>query len=172
MGMRIAVSGSSGLIGTALVRALRQDGHEVIRLVRREPEAAAEARWDPSGDVETAALEGMDAVVHLAGVGIGDRRWTKSYKTALRDSRVVGTRTLADALAVLKRPPRVLVSGSAIGFYGDTAGGDADESAPMGAGFLAEMVRDWEAAAQPAAKAGIRLVHARTGVVLAPGGGM
>ncbi|MBC6465346.1 TIGR01777 family oxidoreductase [Actinomadura alba] len=170
--MRIAVSGSSGPIGTALVRALREDGDEVTRLVRKEPERPDEARWDPSGTVDTAALEGVDAVVHLAGAGIGDRRWTESYKKKLRDSRVVGTRTLAEALAGLKRPPRVLVSGSAVGFYGDTAGTDADESAPMGAGFLAEMVRDWEAAAAPAAKAGIRVVHPRSGVVLTREGGL
>jgi uncharacterized protein (TIGR01777 family) len=170
--MRIAVSGSSGLIGTALVRALREDGHGVMRLVRKEPEGPDEARWDPYGQVDTAAVENLDAVVHLAGAGIGDRRWTESYKSRLRDSRVVGTRTLAEALSGLKRPPRVLVSGSAIGFYGDTTDQDADESAPMGAGFLAEMVRDWEAAAEPAAKAGIRVVHPRTGIVLTRQGGI
>ncbi|MCW2897823.1 MAG: NAD-dependent epimerase/dehydratase [Streptosporangiaceae bacterium] len=170
--MRIAVTGSTGLIGTALVRALREDGHGVMRLVRKEPEGPDEARWDPSGKVDTAALENVDAVVHLAGAGIGDRPWTQSYKRLLRESRVVGTRTLADALAGLTRPPRVLVSGSAVGFYGDTGDQAADESSPMGRGFLAEMVRDWEAAAQPAAEAGIRVVHPRTGIVLSRGGGI
>jgi uncharacterized protein (TIGR01777 family) len=170
--MRIAISGSSGLIGTALVHALRADGHGVIRLVRKEPEGADEARWDPSGQVDTAALENLDAVVHLAGAGVGDRRWSESYKRRLYDSRIVGTRTLVEALAGLKRPPRVLVSASAVGFYGDTDDQDAGESAPMGRGFLAEMVRDWEAAAKPAAKAGIRVVHPRSGVVLAREGGV
>jgi uncharacterized protein (TIGR01777 family) len=170
--MRIAVTGSSGLIGTALVRALREDGHGVMRLVRKDPEGPDEARWDPMGGVDTAALENLDAVVHLAGAGIGDRRWTADYKKKLRDSRVTGTRTLAEALAGLHRPPRVMVSGSAIGFYGDTGDEEADESSRMGRGFLAEMVRDWEAAAQPAAKAGIRVVHPRTGIVLSRGGGV
>ncbi|HEV7936023.1 MAG TPA: TIGR01777 family oxidoreductase [Actinomadura sp.] len=170
--MRIAVTGSSGLIGTALVDALREDGHGVMRLVRKDPQGPDEVRWDPMGGVDTAALENLDAVVHLAGAGIGDRRWTAGYKKELRDSRVTGTRTLAEALAGLDRRPRVMVSGSAIGFYGDTGDEEADESSRMGRGFLAEMTRDWEAAAQPAAKAGIRVVHPRTGIVLSRKGGI
>ena len=170
--MRIAISGSTGLIGSALVRALRADGDDVVRLVRTPPGGPDEVRWDPYGKVDTEALESLDAVVHLAGAGIGDRRWSDSYKKQLRDSRVVGTRTLAEALADLQRPPRVLVSGSAVGFYGDTGDRDADESATVGSGFLAELVRDWEAAARPAATAGIRVVHPRTGLVLSREGGM
>ena len=170
--MRIAISGSTGLIGTALVRALRADGDDVVRLVRTAPGGPDEVRWDPYGKVDTEALEGLDAVVHLAGAGVGDRRWSDSYKKQLHDSRVVGTRTLAEALAGLRHPPRVLVSGSAVGFYGDTGDRDADESAAVGSGFLAELVRDWEAAARPAAAAGIRVVHPRTGLVLTREGGM
>ncbi|WP_433138675.1 TIGR01777 family oxidoreductase [Actinomadura nitritigenes] len=171
--MRVTVTGSSGLIGSALVRALREDGHDVVRLVRREPSAPDEARWSPAdGCVEAAALEGADAVVHLAGAGVGDRPWTKAYKRRIRDSRLDGTRTLAEAIAAAGRRPPVLVCGSAIGFYGDTGDREADEKSPMGSGFMAALVRDWEAAAAPAREAGIRVVHPRTGVVLARGGGI
>ncbi|MFB4299470.1 TIGR01777 family oxidoreductase [Actinomadura sp. NTSP31] len=171
--MRVTVTGASGLIGTALVRALREDGHDVVRLVRREPSAPDEARWSPAdGCVEAAALEGADAVVHLAGAGVGDRPWTKAYKRRIRDSRLDGTRTLAEAIAAADHRPPVLVCGSAIGFYGDTGDREADEKSPAGAGFLAALVRDWEAAAAPARDAGVRVVHPRTGVVLARGGGM
>ncbi|MFF0523848.1 TIGR01777 family oxidoreductase [Actinomadura nitritigenes] len=171
--MRVTVTGSSGLIGSALVRALREDGHDVVRLVRREPSAPDEARWSPAdGCVEAAALEGADAIVHLAGAGVGDRPWTKAYKRRIRDSRLDGTRTLAEAIAAAGRRPPVLVCGSAIGFYGDTGDREADEKSPMGAGFLAALVRDWEAAAAPAREAGIRVVYPRTGVVLARGGGI
>ncbi|WP_067820030.1 TIGR01777 family oxidoreductase [Actinomadura kijaniata] len=171
--MRVTVTGSTGLIGTALVRSLRADGHEVVRLVRREPSGPDEARWDPAGGtVDAAAVEGSDAVVHLAGAGVGDRRWTASYKREIRDSRVLGTRTLAEAVASAARGPKVLVSGSAIGFYGDTGDREVDEDAPMGRGFLAELVRDWEAAARPAAEAGVRVAHARTGIVLDGRGGL
>ncbi|MGK5554528.1 TIGR01777 family oxidoreductase [Actinomadura kijaniata] len=171
--MKVTVTGSTGLIGTALVRSLRADGHEVVRLVRREPSGPDEARWDPvGGTVDAAAVEGADAVVHLAGAGVGDRRWTASYKREIRDSRVLGTRTLAEAVAGAERRPRVLVSGSAIGFYGDTGDREVHEDAPMGRGFLAGLVRDWEAAARPAAEAGVRVAHARTGIVLDGGGGL
>jgi uncharacterized protein (TIGR01777 family) len=171
--MRVTVTGSSGLIGSALVRALRQDGHDVVRLVRREPSAPDEARWSPAdGCVEAAALESTDAVVHLAGAGVGDRPWTKAYKRRIRDSRLDGTRTLAEAIAAAEHRPPVLVCGSAIGFYGDTGDREADEKSPMGTGFLAALVRDWEAAAAPAREAGVRVVHPRTGVVLARGGGI
>ena len=170
--MQIAITGSTGLIGTALVRALRDGGRTVVRLVRRRPSAGDEVRWDPFGEVDTAALEGVDAVVHLAGAGIGERRWTSCYRQQIRDSRVEGTRTLARALAGMRRPPSVLVSASSVGFYGDTGDRAVDEDAPGGAGFLAEVCRDWEAAARPAAEAGIRVVHPRTGLVLAREGGL
>jgi hypothetical protein len=170
--VQIAITGSSGLIGSALVRALRDEGLTVLRLVRHPAAAADEIHWDPFGDVDTAALEGLDAVVHLAGAGLGDRRWTESYKRQIRDSRVEGTRTLARALAGLDRRPAVLVSASAVGFYGDTGDLPVDESGPQGEGFLAEVCRDWEAAARPAADAGIRVVHPRTGLVLAREGGL
>ncbi len=170
--MRFAVTGSSGLIGSALVRSLAADGHQVVRLVRRAPAASDEARWDPrAGEVSPGALDGCDAVVHLAGAGIGDRRWTAAYKREIRDSRVRGTATLATALAALPRPPRVLVSGSAIGYYGDTGERRIDEDAGPGTGFLADVCRAWEAAAEPAERAGIRTVLARTGLVVARGGG-
>jgi uncharacterized protein len=178
--MKVAVTGSSGLIGTALAASLSSDGHQVIRLVRRSPRSADEVRWDPraadagllpSGPAVPSALEGLDACVHLAGAGIGDRRWTKRYKAEVRASRVLGTRALAGALAKLGKPPATLVAASAIGWYGDTGGREVDESAPAGTGFLARLVRDWEAAAGPAAAAGIRVVHTRSGLVLTPAGG-
>ncbi|MFB4315618.1 TIGR01777 family oxidoreductase [Actinomadura sp. 21ATH] len=167
--MKVVVSGSSGLIGTALVRALRRDGHHVVRLVRRPPGDPDEARWDPRGMVGHAALEGAGAVVHLAGAGVGDRPWTAARKRLIRESRVQGTRTLAEAVA--RAGPGVFVSGSAIGYYGGTGGRETDESGPPGEGFLAGLVRDWEAAAAPAAEAGVRVVHPRTGVVLTARGG-
>lgn len=170
--MKVAVTGASGLVGRALVRSLRDDGHEVVRLVRKEPSAADEARWDPFGAIDTKALDGADAVVNLAGAGIGDHRWTESYKRQIRDSRVVGTRNLAETLAGLTAKPRVLVSASGMNFYGDTGDRETDESAPAGAGFLADLARDWEAAAAPAADAGIRVVHPRSGHVLAKDGGL
>ncbi|MFG2495486.1 TIGR01777 family oxidoreductase [Streptomyces caniferus] len=170
--MRIAITGSTGLIGTALVRSLRADGHDVVRLVRRAPAAADEVRWDPGRqEVDTAGLVGCEAVVHLAGAGVGDHRWTAAYKQELRDSRVLGTRTLASALASLDAPPGVFVSGSAIGYYGDTGDRRTDESAPAGHGFLPELCVAWEDAAKPAEDAGIRTVFPRTGLVVARSGG-
>ena len=179
--MKIAVTGSSGLIGTALVTSLRADGHEVIRLVRRAPRAADEVRWDPraadagliaSGAPGSSALDGLGACVHLAGAGVADRRWTARYKAEIRASRVLGTRALAGALAKLDPPPATLVAASAIGWYGDTGGREADESAPCGQAFLGRLVRDWETAAGSAADAGIRVVHTRSGLVLTPRGGL
>jgi len=170
--MRIAISGASGLIGSALATALTGDGHEVVALVRREPRRAGEVRWDPmAGTVDTAGLAGCTAIVHLAGANIGQGRWTATRKQLLRDSRVRGTATIARAAAELATPPKVLVCGSAIGFYGDSGDRSLDEDAPGGQGFLADLVRDWEAAADPARAAGIRTVHARSGLVVARGGG-
>jgi uncharacterized protein (TIGR01777 family) len=165
--MRVAVTGASGLIGSALVPHLRAEGHEVSRLVRGSTAARDEVRWDPAtGFVDLAALEGTDAVVHLAGAGVGDHRWTTAYKAEIRSSRVRGTDTIARAMAQLDRRPDVLVSGSAIGFYGDTGDRVVDETAPRGSTFLAGVVGDWEAAADPAREAGIRVAHPRTGLVL------
>lgn len=170
--MRIAVTGSSGLIGTPLVASLRADGHEVLRLVRRGTAASDEVRWEPSsGTVDAAALRGVEAVVHLAGAGVGDHRWTGSYKRTIMDSRVDSTHTIATVLAGLDPRPRVLVSASAVGFYGDRGAEVLTEDSPPGDGFLAEVVQAWEAAAAPAAAAGIRVTHPRTGIVLSGDGG-
>lgn len=170
--MKVAVTGASGLIGSALVPHLRARGDDVLRLVRRTPRSADEVQWDPkAGTVDTDGLAGIDGVVHLAGAGVGDKRWTDEYKLEILNSRVDGTRTLVQALTSLNPKPRVLVSGSAIGWYGDTGDTAVDEGAPAGPGFLADVVRAWEAAAEPAAAAGIRVALARTGLVVASAGG-
>lgn len=170
--MRIAVTGASGLIGSAVVPALRERGHEVIRLVRRTPSAPDEVRWDPeAGEVDLAGLNGIDGVIHLAGAGVGDKRWTPAYKRTILLSRVNGTDTIARAMAHLEPQPRVLVSGSAIGYYGDTGDREVTEASPQGAGFLADVVAQWEAAAAPAQEAGIRVAFARTGLVVSDDGG-
>jgi hypothetical protein len=170
--MRIAVTGASGLIGSALVPALRARGDEVVRLVRRAPSAPDEVRWDPrSGDVDLAGLAGIQGIVHLAGAGVGDKRWTDAYKAEIRDSRVQGTTTIAKAAAALDPKPAVLVCGSAIGYYGDTGDRIVTEQSPQGAGFLADVVADWEASARPAIDAGIRVPFARTGLVVSSQGG-
>jgi uncharacterized protein (TIGR01777 family) len=170
--MRIAVTGASGLIGGALTTALAADGHEVVRLVRRETAAQDEVRWDPKARaLDPGKLKGCSAVVHLAGAGVGDRRWTAARKTELYESRVLGTATVAAAVAAMDTPPSVLLCGTAIGYYGDTADRWVDEDSPAGTGFLAELVQDWEAAAEPAAAAGVRTAFARTGLVVARGGG-
>ncbi|MER6392741.1 TIGR01777 family oxidoreductase [Streptomyces sp. NPDC059382] len=170
--MRIAVTGASGLIGKVLVRSLQVDGHEVVRFVRRPAAAPDEATWDPRrGYVDPAGLVGCGAVVHLAGAGVGDHRWTAAYKREIRDSRVLGTAAIARAVADMAEPPPVLVSGSAVGYYGDTGDRVVDEDAPAGEGFLPSVCVEWEAAAAPARDAGIRTVFARTGLVVAADGG-
>jgi len=170
--VRIAVTGSSGLIGTALVQLLEAGGHDVVRLVRRPPRGTHEVRWDPEvGTVDQAGLAGVEAAVHLAGAGVGDHRWTPAYKQAIRDSRVLGTRTLVRALTQLDPLPSVLVSGSAQGFYGDRGDELLSEDSTGGSGFLADVVRAWEAETAPASEAGIRVALARTGLVMAPSGG-
>ncbi|GAA2985051.1 TIGR01777 family oxidoreductase [Streptosporangium longisporum] len=168
------MTGSSGLLGTALVKALRDDGARVVRLVRRVPRGDEEAFWNPAkGVLDPAVLEGAEAVIHLAGVGIEDRRWSDEHKREVVRSRVEGTRTLAAALAGLTVRPATLLSASAIGFYGDTGDRAVDESSGAGEGFLArEVVVPWEAETAPAREAGIRVVLLRTGLVLAPEGGM
>ncbi|MFP1623980.1 TIGR01777 family oxidoreductase [Streptomyces sp. 5K101] len=171
-GSRIAVTGASGLIGKALVRSLRADGHEVVRLVRHPSRAGDEVEWDPRRQyVDVAGLVGCDAVVHLAGAGVGDRRWTPEYRREIRDSRVLGTAAIAEAVASLDTPPKVLVSGSAVGFYGDTGDRPVDEDAPPGDGFLPGVCVEWEEAAAPAQEAGVRTAFARTGLVVARHGG-
>ncbi|MDX3531513.1 NAD-dependent epimerase/dehydratase family protein, partial [Streptomyces sp. ID05-39B] len=169
---RIAVAGASGLIGSALVRSLTADGHEVVRLVRHAPRSEAEVRWDPErGRVDAAGLAGCCAVVNLAGAGVGDHRWTDAYKRRIHDSRVHGTAALAKAVAALDERPRVFVNGSAMGYYGETGERVVDEGAPAGRGFLPELCVEWEAAAEPARAAGVRTAFTRTGLVVARGGG-
>jgi hypothetical protein len=170
--MKIAITGASGLIGSALVPHLRSQDHEVVRLVRRPATAPDEVTWDPAaGTVDLTGLQGTEAVVHLAGAGVGDHRWTDDYKRQILDSRVDGTRTIVDAITHLDVAPKVLISGSAIGWYGETGDRRVDEADPAGTGFLADVVRAWEATADPAEQAGIRVVHARTGLVVAKEGG-
>jgi uncharacterized protein (TIGR01777 family) len=170
--MRIAVTGSSGLIGSALVPHLRAAGHEVQRVVRRASSAPDEITWDPAkGTIDLAALNGVDGVVHLAGAGVGDHRWSDDYKREILNSRVDSTNTIVRAMQQVEHRPRVLVSASAIGWYGDTGDRIVDETAPAGTGFLADVVRAWEGASQVAVESGIRVVNPRTGLVVAKSGG-
>lgn len=170
---RVAVTGSTGLIGTPLVRALRADGHAVLRLVRSRPVSGGdEVYWNPAlGEIDTAALEGVEAVVHLAGENVGQPPWTEERKRRIRDSRVQGTTLIARTLAGLSPRPRVLVSASATGWYGDRGDEVLTEASGPGTGFLAEVCRAWESSADPARDAGIRVVHPRIGVVLTREGG-
>ena len=190
--MRVLVSGSTGFIGSALIPSLQAHGHDVVRLARdrgRQPEevpqraGAAAARpsnsghgsgtisWDPmAGRIDQAALEGIEAVVHLAGESIVGR-WTPRKRAAIRDSRVLGTRLLCESLARLARPPAVILTASAIGYYGDRGSEPLDEDSRSGEGFLAEVCREWEGAALPAAQRGIRVAALRIGVVVSPAGG-
>jgi hypothetical protein len=170
--MRIAITGASGLIGGALVRALRARGDEPLRLVRRPAKARDELRWDPAGRVlDPAALEGVDAVFNLSGENIAAGRWTEAKKARLRESRVGPTRFLAETLATLSRKPRVLISASAVGYYGDRGSAWLSESEPPGTDFFGRLCVEWEAAAAPAAEAGIRVAHPRTAIVLSQEGG-
>ena len=168
--MNVLISGATGLIGSALVPELEANGHTVTRLSRSQP-GANTIRWDPSAGTIEGDLEGTEAVVHLAGESIAQGRWSPDKKRRILDSRVRGTRLLAERIAALSTPPKVMVSTSAVGYYGDR--GDevlTEESAP-GADFLAGVCREWEAAAEPAQRAGIRVVHPRLGIVLSPRGG-
>lgn len=169
--MRIAIAGSSGVIGTALTESLVGQNHDVLRLVRREPTAADEIEWDPQGGTVGSGLDGVDAVINLAGAGVGDKRWTKAYKREIRDSRVLGTITLARAIARSAQPPKVLINGSAIGYYGNSGPEPVTESSPPGEGFLADVVVDWEKATSPASDAGVRVAMIRTGLVVSAEGG-
>ena len=170
MPKRIAVTGSSGMVGSALTAYLRARGDTVLRLVRRAPRAADEVGWDPPSRLDPADLAGVDAVVHLAGAGPSDHRWTSSYQRELLTSRVDGTTTVATALAELGAPVR-LVSQSAIGWYGDRGEEVLTEDSGPGVGFVPEMVRAWEASADPARDAGLSVAHPRTGLVMAASGG-
>lgn len=169
----VLVTGSTGLVGTALIVALESAGQRVVRAVRREVrDPASELRWDPaSGTIDRDRLADIDAVVHLAGANIAGRRWTAAYKREIRDSRVLGTRLLSEALADLPQRPRVFACASAIGYYGDRGPAVLDESSAPGEGFLPEVCLVWEEACQPARAAGIRTVNMRIGVVLSPLGG-
>jgi uncharacterized protein (TIGR01777 family) len=171
--MRVGITGSSGLIGTALAAHLTAHGHDVVAIVRRSPRGDHELAWDPdAGSIDAEGVRALDAIVHLAGAGIGDRRWTDEYKRVLVDSRVRSTDLLARTLASFDAGgPRVLLSGSAIGFYGERGDDVLDESSTSGDGFLADICRRWEAATAPAEDAGVRVAHLRTGIVLSAEGG-
>jgi uncharacterized protein len=172
--MRIAVSAASGQIGSVLTSDLEADGADVVRLVRREPRTPAEVGWNPlaAGGLDPAALRGVDAVIHLSGAPIAPRRWTNARKATLRASRIQSTRTIAAAMAAADPRPGALLCASAAGYYGITGERLVDESAPAGQGFLADLVRDWEAAAEPARAAGIRVASFRSGAVLSRKGGL
>jgi hypothetical protein len=170
--MKILVSGASGLIGSALIPFLTTGGHEVLRLSRRRNGNPANIYWSPSqGELDPSALEGLDAVIHLAGESIADGRWTDAKKQRILKSRTEGTRLVAETLARLKSPPQCLISASAIGYYGDQGATELDENSPPGDDFLAEVCQQWEAACEPARAAGIRVVNPRIGIVLSSKGG-
>lgn len=171
--MKFAVTGASGLIGSAFAKAATTRGDEVLKLVRRKPNNAREVFWDPeTGQIDHSLLEGVDAIVHLAGARVWEKRWNKKFKKEILQSRVKSTKLIAQTIARMNRPPKVLVSASAIGYYGDTANTLVDENAPAGTGFLAEVCLAWEAAAKPAKEYGVRVVHPRTGLVLSRKGGL
>ena len=173
----IGVTGSSGFIGSALIAALQSDGHDVVRFVRRRAATSDEAEWDPvAGTIDHDAVDRLDGVVHLAGEGIGEKRWTRAQRRKILDSRVQGTSTIASALAASarRRPgkPAVLVSGSAVGFYGLRGDEILTEASTPGTGFLADVVKHWEAATRPAEEGGVRVVHLRSGIVLGRSGAL
>lgn len=169
--MRVGITGPSGLIGSALVDHLRSVEHDVVPIVRRSP-AGDEIRWDPSGSgIDSSLLVGLDAIVHLAGAGIGDKRWTEGYKQEILNSRVAGTTAIAQSMASCPGGPKILLSGSAIGIYGDRDDQLLDEQSTAGDDFLAGVCTAWEAATLAASSAGVRVVHLRTGIVLSPDGG-
>jgi len=169
--MKIIISGASGLIGKPLVNKLRLAGHEVVQLVRRTPNTN-ESRWNPAtGQIDASVIDGSDAVIHLSGAGIGDRRWTTKYKQELVESRTKSTALLASTIANSAKKPSVFLSGSAIGIYGPRGDEELTEQSSNGSSFLADICKQWEAAAKPAVDAGVRTVYLRTGIVLTPLGG-
>ena len=171
---RVIQSGASGMLGRAVRQALDTNGIPILQLVRRKPTAEGELEWSPTSDPaipDAGRLEGAKAAIHLSGANVGAQRWTESYKREMIASRVDSTRRLATALSELRKPPATFVVASAIGIYGDRGNEILDESSPAGTGFLASLCQKWEAAADPAQRAGIRVVHLRFGVVLGPGEG-
>ena len=169
--MRVAISGSHGFIGSALIERLTELGHDVVRLARSVA-GPDDISWDPSaGRLKASDLVGVDAVVNLAGAGIGDKRWTEDYKRQVKESRTTSTGLLSAAIASIDGGPRVLLSGSGVHFYGDRGDEEVDEQSTGGVGFLAEVCREWEASTAAAEAAGARVVYLRSGIVLAPGGG-
>jgi len=170
--MKVAVTGSSGLVGGELVLALKRAGHQVVRLVRKKSNESGDAYWNPEGgEIDAAALEGIGGVIHLAGETIAGGRWNAERKRKIRESRVKGTGFLAKTLAGLKNPPKVFVCASATGYYGNRGNEVMTEENPPGDGFLANVCRDWEKAAEVAGQKGIRVCHLRLGVILSPNGG-
>jgi uncharacterized protein (TIGR01777 family) len=171
--MHIALTGASGLLGSALVPALRSEGHDIVRLVRGDVSAPDQVSWDPaSGKLDPATLQGVEAVINLSGAPVAGHRWSAAQKQLIRSSRVEATTTLALALAAAEPRPRLLLSASAIGWYGPTGDIAVDEATPAGTGYFPSVVRAWEAATEPAEQAGIRVLHLRTGLVLTGNGGL
>lgn len=175
--LKAAITGASGMIGAPLCAMLTTGGHGVLKLVRRKPEAPDEVFWSPGagpkgGQIDEAALDGCDAVIHLAGEPLATGRWTPAKMQAIRDSRVEGTRLIANAVAAMQRPPRVLIVASGVHYYGERGDQELPEDASVGSGYIAEVARDWEAAAEPARQAGVRVVTLRIGLVLSPTGGV
>src|SRR5436190_15030962 len=170
--MKILITGSHGLVGSALVDSLRQDNHEIATLVRRAPRSDVEIEWDPeTGPRRPSDLEGFDAVIHLAGESIAEGRWSSEKKQRIRDSRVRGTTSLTNALVSLNNPPATFICASAIGFYGNRGDELLTETSSPGNGFLAEVCAKWEQATNPAKEKGIRVVNARFGIILSTKGG-
>lgn len=175
MSMRILTAGVSGFLGTRLTDRLSAQGHDLVRLVRRPPRGSGEIQWNPAaGQLDPAAVAGADAVINLAGAGVGDKRWSDAHKNLIRSSRVDSTSTLATTIAGLTPAdrPKALLNASAVGWYGDTGDRPVEEDAPAGDGFLADVCRVWEAATRPAEDAGVRVVRLRTGLPLHRDGGM
>ena len=169
--MKILIAGSSGLIGTALVERLKQERHEVSRLVRRSPVSSDEIQWDPdAGAIDEARMEETKAVIHLGGASIAGRRWNDAYKQEIRDSRVNSTRLLSETLARMPQKPEAFLCASALGYYGERGNELLTENSPKGSGFLPDITAEWEAATAPASEAGIRVCNMRIGVVLSKSG--